>query len=52
MKLLFLDADGTLFHHEGYILKVPLKHANKHKRMAIKSVWQPEDKIWKFIAIY
>ena len=44
MKIVFLDADGTLFHHSGYIPRSALDACNHAKKMGIKFVYAPADK--------
>ena len=56
MKLIFLDADGTLFHHEGYIPDSAIKACiqaqknGKHKKTDTKSFYAQEDSALKSLA--
>ena len=51
MKLIFLDADGTLFHHEGYIPDSAIKACiQAQKKTDIKSFYAQEDSALKSLA--
>lgn len=51
MKIVFLDADGTLFHHSGYIPSSALDACNHAQKMDIKFVYAPEGKKLRSLAI-
>ncbi len=51
MKLIFLDADGTLFHHEGYVPDSAILACKKKKKRVIKLYYVQEDKLLKFLGI-
>lgn len=50
MKLIFLDADGTLFHHEGYIPDSAIKACIQAQKMDTKSFYAQEDSALKSLA--
>lgn len=47
MKLVFLDADGTLFHHEGYIPDSAIKACIQAQKNGHKTFYAQEDNALK-----